>query len=243
MLNYVWLGLLLLGIGAAFTTDIIDQADNKYRNNEPLELTLIFTDDAGEFRDSTYEALLSISSSEFNKFYNTNHQTDFTIPIKISYSVSEKGHPLYISIQDDSPEIWKKMAEANGEEADIIGTIVLGKQVEGNKFLAEVVLEKITFTKMKDVTAAALDYAGTAVNIALGLIGIMALWLGVMKVAEDAGLIKLIANMLKPITKRLFPDIPTDHPAMGSMIMNISANMLGLGNAATPFGLKAMEEN
>ena len=103
-------------------------------------------------------------------------------------------------------------------------------------------MEKITFVKMKDVTAAALDYAGTAVNIALGLIGIMALWLGVMKVAEDAGLIKLIANMLKPITKRLFPEIPTDHPAMGSMIMNISANMLGLGNAATPFGLKAMEE-
>ncbi len=178
MLNYVWLGLLLLGIGAAFTTDIINQADNKYRNNEPLELTLLFTDDAGEFKDSTYEALLSISSSRFNKFYNTNHHTDFTIPARMSYSASEKEHSLYISIQDDSPEIWKEMAEASGEEADIIGTIVLGKQVEGNKFLAEVVLEKITFTKMNDVTAAALDYAGTAVNIALGLIGIMALWLG-----------------------------------------------------------------
>jgi spore maturation protein SpmA len=95
---------------------------------------------------------------------------------------------------------------------------------------------------LKDVTKAALDYAGTAVNIALGLIGIMALWLGVMKVAEDAGLITLIAKWLKPLMKRLFPDVPADHPAMGSMIMNISANMLGLGNAATPFGLKAMEE-
>jgi spore maturation protein SpmB len=63
-----------------------------------------------------------------------------------------------------------------------------------------------------------------------------------MKVAEEAGLIKIIANTLKPVTKRLFPEIPTDHPAMSSMIMNISANMLGLGNAATPFGLKAMEE-
>ncbi|MCK5458044.1 MAG: spore maturation protein, partial [Melioribacteraceae bacterium] len=95
---------------------------------------------------------------------------------------------------------------------------------------------------MKDVTNAALDYAGTAVNIALGLIGIMALWLGVMKVAEDAGLIRKIANAVKPITKFLFPDVPPDHPAMGSIIMNIAANMLGLGNAATPFGLKAMEE-
>ncbi|MBZ0200450.1 MAG: spore maturation protein [Ignavibacteriaceae bacterium] len=70
----------------------------------------------------------------------------------------------------------------------------------------------------------------------------MALWLGVMKVAEVAGLIAIIASWLKPITKKLFPDVPSDHPAMGSMIMNISANMLGLGNAATPFGLKAMEE-
>ena len=242
MLNYVWLGLLLLGIGAAFTTDIIDQADNKYRNNEPLELTLLFADYAGDFKDSTYEAVLSISTSRFNKFYNTNHQTDITIPARISYSTDKQEHPFYLSIQDDSPEIWKEIAAANGNKDDIIGTIILGQQLEGNKFLAEGVLEKITFVKMKDVTAAALDYAGTAVNIALGLIGIMALWLGVMKVAEDAGLIKLIANMLKPITKRLFPEIPTDHPAMGSMIMNISANMLGLGNAATPFGLKAMEE-
>ncbi|MBK9098882.1 MAG: nucleoside recognition protein [bacterium] len=95
---------------------------------------------------------------------------------------------------------------------------------------------------MKEVTNSVISYAGTAVTIALGLIGIMALWLGIMKIAEEAGLIKIIAGSLKPITKRLFPEIPLDHPAMSSMIMNISANMLGLGNAATPFGLKAMEE-
>ncbi|MBK7630534.1 MAG: spore maturation protein [Ignavibacteriales bacterium] len=95
---------------------------------------------------------------------------------------------------------------------------------------------------MKRVTNDAIGIAGTAVEIALGLIGIMAMWLGVMKVAEQAGLIKIIANWLTPITKRLFPEVPPDHPAVGAMVMNISANMLGLGNAATPFGLKAMEE-
>ena len=104
------------------------------------------------------------------------------------------------------------------------------------------VLEEVSFLKLKQVTNSVLSYAGTAVEIALGLIGIMALWLGVMKVAETAGLITILAKMLKPITKKLFPDVPTDHPAVGSMIMNISANMLGLSNAATPFGLKAMEE-
>jgi spore maturation protein SpmA len=103
-------------------------------------------------------------------------------------------------------------------------------------------LENVSFLKIKNITNAALEYAGTAVTIALGLIGIMALWLGIMKIAEEAGLIAIIASLLKPVTKRLFPEVPPDHPAMGSMIMNISANMLGLNNAATPFGLKAMEE-
>ncbi len=84
--------------------------------------------------------------------------------------------------------------------------------------------------------------AKTAVTISIGLIGIMALWLGIMKIAEQAGLIKALAAALKPITTRLFPDVPAEHPAMGAMIMNISANMLGLSNAATPLGLKAMEE-
>ncbi|MBI3579986.1 MAG: nucleoside recognition protein [Ignavibacteriales bacterium] len=83
---------------------------------------------------------------------------------------------------------------------------------------------------------------GDAVDIALGLIGIMALWLGIMKVAEEAGLLKIVTRMLTPVTKRLFPEIPPDHPAVGAMIMNIAANMLGLNNAATPLGLKAMEE-
>jgi len=107
---------------------------------------------------------------------------------------------------------------------------------------AGLILEEVNFLKLKDITNAALDYAGTAVNIALGLIGVMALWLGIMKVAESAGLISIFASWLKPFTRKLFPEVPPDHPAMGAMIMNMSANMLGLGNAATPFGLKAMEE-
>ena len=92
------------------------------------------------------------------------------------------------------------------------------------------------------VTEAAIDMAKVAVNLAIGLIGIMALWLGVMKIAEESGLIRIIARGLRPITIRLFPDVPEDHPAIGSIVLNMSANILGLGNAATPLGLKAMEE-
>tara|TARA_B100000519_G_scaffold145438_1_gene126302 strand:- start:356 stop:955 length:600 start_codon:yes stop_codon:yes gene_type:complete len=92
------------------------------------------------------------------------------------------------------------------------------------------------------VTEAAIGMSKTAVEIAIGLIGIMALWLGTMKIAEESGLIRILSKALRPITIRLFPDVPEDHPAIGSIVLNMAANILGLGNAATPMGLKAMEE-
>ena len=92
------------------------------------------------------------------------------------------------------------------------------------------------------VTKAAVDNAAAAVEIALGLIGIMTLWLGIMKIAEKGGIIRLLSRAIRPLAKFLFPSIPSDHPAIGSMLMNLIANWLGLGNAATPLGLKAMEE-
>ena len=96
--------------------------------------------------------------------------------------------------------------------------------------------------RIEQVTKAAFEYAGTSVEIAIGLIGIMTLWLGIMNIAQEAGLVKILARAIKPISKRLFPEIPPEHPAMGAMILNIAANWLGLSNAATPLGLKAMEE-
>ena len=96
--------------------------------------------------------------------------------------------------------------------------------------------------KIDNVTKSAIDAAAGAVTIAIGLIGIMALWLGIMKIAEDSGLMTLMAKAITPILKKLFPDVPAGHPAMASMTMNIAGNMLGLGNAATALGLKAMED-
>ncbi len=86
------------------------------------------------------------------------------------------------------------------------------------------------------------DAAGSAVTLAIGLVGVMALFLGLMKVAEAGGLLSIIARLVRPLMVRLFPDVPAEHPAMGAMIMNMSANALGLGNAATPFGIRAMQE-
>lgn len=87
-----------------------------------------------------------------------------------------------------------------------------------------------------------LHAANDAVTLGIGLIGVLALFLGLMKIIEASGLLNVFAKLLAPLLQRLFPEVPTQHPAMGAMVMNLSANMLGMGNAATPFGLKAMQE-
>ena len=95
---------------------------------------------------------------------------------------------------------------------------------------------------MQELSQAAIQSAGSAVELAIGLVGVMALFLGLMKVAEAGGLLTVLARLLRPMMTRLFPSVPPDHPAMGAMILNFSANILGLGNAATPFGIRAMQE-
>ena len=97
-------------------------------------------------------------------------------------------------------------------------------------------------TPMEALSAGMIDAAKGSVTLALGLVGVMALFLGLMKVAEAGGLLTVIARLLRPVMVRLFPDVPADHPAMGAIIMNLSANVMGLGNAATPFGIRAMQE-
>jgi spore maturation protein A len=92
------------------------------------------------------------------------------------------------------------------------------------------------------VTKGAIDSAKTAVEIALGLVGIMTLWLGIMRVAEASGLVTLLGRLLRPVLRWLFPDVPADHPANGAIVVATAANMLGLNNAATPLSIKAMEE-
>lgn len=95
---------------------------------------------------------------------------------------------------------------------------------------------------MERLSEAMIKSAAGSVELALGLIGVMALFLGLMKVAEEGGMLKILARLIRPVMIRLFPDVPPEHPAMGAMILNMSANAMGLGNAATPFGIRAMQE-
>lgn len=96
--------------------------------------------------------------------------------------------------------------------------------------------------RMEAVNKAVFESANDAVALCIGLVSVLVFWLGMMRVAEEAGLLRGLARLFRPLIVRLFPDVPADHPAIGYILSNITANLFGLGNAATPMGIKAMKE-
>lgn len=242
MLNYIWIGLIILGIFVAVGNDVTDEMRATYRNGAVLEGTLEITKRPTALRTS-WEGDLVIPAAAFNALYGAPRtDTDVRQPVTIAGG-PDGVRSVMMVLNDTSPAWWRGMAKAIGAKERLTGTVVAFAPADGEATAAlRFTLEPVRFVKTRAVTQAALEYAGIAVNIAIGLIGIMALWLGVMKVAEEAGLLYVLTRALAPVTRRLFPDVPPDHPAVGAMIMNIAANMLGLSNAATPMGLKAMEE-
>ncbi len=126
--------------------------------------------------------------------------------------------------------------------AIFLAIVLSGFLVTGYRQIVWVPDATHTVAPMQTLTTAIIEAAKSSVTLALGLIGVMALFLGLMKVAEAGGLLRIIARLVRPLMVRLFPEVPADHPAMGAMIMNMSANAMGLGNAATPFGIRAMQE-
>lgn len=115
-----------------------------------------------------------------------------------------------------------------------------------NKIWLALILIGFIFAALKGdintVTQAAFEGAATGVTVCFGLISVLVFWLGIMRLAEDAGLVKAISKLLGPVVSFLFPDVPKNHPAMGYILSNMSANLLGLGNAATPMGIRAMQQ-
>lgn len=242
MLNYIWISLIAIGILVAIGNDVRNESVNAYRNGIPL-VAKVEINKSSVIPRPHWEGDLALSREAFNSFYDIRSAVeDIRQPVSIS-SLPSGEYSISLVVGESTPARWREMSQAASAKDRLSGKIrSFNLSADGRAAIVQFEIEPIHFVKMKAVTQAALDIAGTAVNIAFGLIGIMALWLGVMKVAEEAGLLKVLTRILTPITRRLFPDVPSDHPAVGAIIMNIAANMLGLSNAATPLGLKAMEE-
>lgn len=236
MLNYIWLALIVLGIGVAVWTDVQDLSTNRYHNGAVVSADVIPAGTApadSASRTGSFPCTVIITPSDFNAAYGAS----------VSDTIRQRGDctgsTIRISVDEATPAVWKDILRAqNGADY-----LLVHFRPAGDGRRAFLSLDPVKFAKLNSVTNdGIIKYAKTAVELAIGLIGIMALWLGIMKIADQSGLVSILARLLRPATTRIFPDVPADHPAMGAMIMNISANMLGLSNAATPLGIKAMEE-
>ncbi len=243
MLNYIWAALIVSSLLFAGGYDISDIARDTYRNGQalPVELELLEPYDPA---DRFVALAIHIDPQSYARFYGTPE------PTQRSYAGSlvqtAEGRQLRFDAGSSLPEPLTTIGSVSrSNDGELQGTLVeFGPPAAGAlpRVGASVEFERVRFVKMNAIAAAALDFAETAAEIAIGLIGVLALFLGLLKIGEEAGLIDGLVKLVRPVLRPLFPDVPEDHPALGMIALNLTANVFGLGNAATPFGIRAMEE-
>ncbi|HXI22195.1 MAG TPA: nucleoside recognition domain-containing protein [Gemmatimonadales bacterium] len=240
MLNYIWAGLVILSLVFALTADLSDLRHDTYRNGQPVPLTLVLP--GGYDRAAPRVAVtVRADSAAWSRFYGQPVAVAPAYPGELVQSAS--GMELHFAKDASLPEPLATIRDMTSErDNDLRGRVRLQAAPGDTVAAAEVVFPPVRFVKVVAITRAAIDFAKTAVTLALGLIGVMALWLGMLRIAEKAGLVQVIVRIFEPLLRPLFPEIPRGHPALGVIVLNLAANVLGLGNAATPMGIKAMEE-
>ena len=237
MLNYIWAGLIVSSFVFALGYDVRDLSSDKYRNGQPLPVVLAFPQgyDAAARR---VPVEVRIDPREYASFYRTKQSPDS------SYSgyllQTREGVQVRLAAGSKLPEPLATIGKVSKSRDDELQGRLVGFTPPTAK--AGVVFEPVRFVKLNAIATAALDFAKTGAEIAIGLIGVLALFLGILKIAEDAGIVFALVKLVRPILRPLFPDVPPDHPALGMIALNLTATVFGLGNAATPFGIKAMEE-
>ena len=225
MLNYIWGGLIIVSLLFALIGDGADYFNDTYQNGKEISVDLRFPENGQENRRQSIRILIDETDNWIEaEWYATDSGTELIIPVSAALPVH-----------------WQNVAEnQDARDRSVLRSEVVQFSAADN--VAIIVLPAVHLVKMRAITAAAFEMAEFAVTLAIGLIGIMALWLGLMKIAEESGLIYKLVKVVNPVLRYLFPNVPKDHPALGAISLNLSANVLGLGNAATPLGIKAMEE-
>jgi spore maturation protein A len=241
MLNYIWAGLIVSSFVFALGYDARDLSADRYRNGKPLPVVLSFPEGyASGARHVPVE--IRVDSARYAGFYGVHGRTE-------TYSghllQTREGIQIRFEKGASFPEPLASIAKVSrSREEELQGTLVgYAPPPPGTRIAnAGVVFAPVRFVKLNAIASAALDFAKTAAELALGLVGVLALFLGLLKIAEDAGIVFALVKLVRPILRPLFPEVPPDHPALGMIALNLTATLFGLGNAATPFGIKAMEE-
>jgi len=238
MLNYIWAGLIISSFLFAIGYDVRDLQTDRFRNGEPLAVALVFP--AGY--DSTARQVpvtIRIDPATYGAFYHTDQRPD---SVYAGYLLQTKeGRQLRFDAASRLPEPLATIGKvSSSRDKELQGRLVDFSPLRDGP--AAVVFEPVRFVKLNAIAAAALDFAKTGAEIALGLVGVISLFLGLLKIGENAGIIHGLVKLVQPILRPLFPEVPRDHPALAMIALALTANVFGLGNAATPFGIKAMEE-
>ena len=217
MLNYLWAGMIILSVVSALGYDINDERVNRYENGKRYSAEYLLT-------NVKNKAMVNIAGQDY------------------FFSLDEKKiQQLQIEVSKSLPENWQTIAtkQSSKNKQQLIVRII---NIDYDKKQISFILPEVHWVKISAVATAAFDMASFSVKLAIGLAGVMALWLGLMRIAEKSGLIQYFVRLIYPLLHWLFPKIDKDHPALGSISLNMAANMLGLGNAATPMGIKAMQQ-
>ncbi|HIG73858.1 MAG TPA: nucleoside recognition protein [Bacteroidetes bacterium] len=245
MLNYIWAGLIVFSLLFALVADVGDLTRDTYRNGAPVPLALQF--DGGYDAEAPRQPVtVRFDAEELTRFYGTDE------PIAVADSLpgtliqtAAGGREVRIAPDAALPDLLATIRDETNPRDQVLQGSVPRDALAGAAsptVATAITFAPVRFVKMRAISSAALDFAETAVEIALGLIGVLALFLGLMKIAEEAGVVYALVKLVRPLLRPLFPNIPEGHPAMGMIALNLAANIFGLGNAATPFGIKAMEE-
>jgi len=245
MLNYIWSGLIVSSLFFALWFDVGDIARDTYRNGQALPVALVVDGyDAGA---RNVRVQIRIDGAAYRAFYGSDTAPSETYSGELVQT--QEGRQLRFDAGADLPEpLATIQGVSRSQDGELQGTLTVfdpataAAAAGATTVPAAVLFEPVRFVKMNAISQAALDFATTGAELALGLIGVLALFLGLLKIAEQAGIIHALVRFVRPVLRPLFPEVPPDHPALGMIALNLTANALGLGNAATPFGIKAMEE-
>ena len=243
MLNYIWAGLIIVSLVFALSTDVSELATDRFRNDEPLPITVEFPD--GYTPDARRQAIrVRIDAAAYRQFYGVDTAPDSAYAGTLLQTAD--GRQVQFGAEGTLPEPLATtrsfLASDDGDPLRGTARSFPSLSEGASSAAAAVQFEPVQFRKLNDIADAALSFAETAAELSLGLIGTLALVLGLLQIGDAAGLIHALSRFVQPVLHPLFPELPKDHPALATISLNLLANVFGLGNAATPLGIKAMED-
>lgn len=237
MFNYIWAGLIIVSFLFAFGQDFSDIASKRYGDGSPLAVTLERLPVVAT-SDPTQRVVVRIAPNEFKRHFNLQQLSKEQESQLASLAGELVGDDeLRITAKSLPAPLTIMRKHTDPDDAELSAKLSLG--ASGT---ASITFPPVRFVKLNAMTQAAMDFAQRAWTVVVSLIGGLCLWLGLLKIAEEGGLVNALVKVVQPILRPLFPGVPKDHPALGLISLNVAANMLALGNAATPMGIKAMTE-